>query len=148
MPVLSPDAASAGSCLSRRHVLGLAALSGLAALGGCATAGEPSPPPPGVAVVVSATTLLAFSPAVVQIKAGDTVEWRNASPFGHTVTADPALVKNPANVRLPKGARPFNGPLPAGGTYRHKFNRPGTYDYVCLPHEGAGMKGRVVVTAG
>lgn len=147
MPVSSPNAESAGSYLSQRHVLGLAALSGLAALGGCATAGEPSPPP-GVAAVVNATTLLAFSPAVVQIRAGDTVEWRNASPFGHTVTADPSLVKNRANVRLPQGAPPFNGPLPAGGTYRRKFTRPGTYDYVCLPHEGAGMKGRVVVMTG
>lgn len=147
MPVSSPDAASAGSCLSRRQVLGLAALSGLAALGGCTTAGSTSPPP-GVAAVISATTLLAFSPAVVTIKVGDTVEWRNASPFGHTVTADLSLAKNLANVRLPRGARPFNGPLPSGGAYRHKFTRPGTYDYVCLPHEGAGMKGRVVVTAG
>lgn len=147
MPVSSPDAASAGSCVSRRQVLGLAALSGLAALGGCATAGSTTPPP-GVAAVISATTLLAFSPAVVQVRAGDTVEWRNASPFGHTVTADPSLAKNAASVRLPRGARPFNGPLPAGGAYRHKFTRPGTYDYICLPHEGAGMKGRVVVTAG
>jgi plastocyanin len=30
------------------------------------------------------------------------------------------------------------------GTFRHAFDRPGTYDYRCTLH--GGMEGRVVVT--
>lgn len=87
-----------------------------------------------------------FSPAVVRIRAGQTVQWRNTSPIGHTVTADSRLAKNPANVILPQGAEPFHsGNIAAGQVWQRTFTLPGTYRYVCLPHEQQGMIGTVIV---
>ncbi len=50
------------------------------------------------------------------------------------------------DVALPVGAKPFNsGNLKPGQAYRHTFTVPGRYRYFCVPHEGAGMIGEVVV---
>ena len=50
---------------------------------------------------------------------------------------------------VPVGAEPFDsGNIDAGGSYSYTFNVPGTYQYVCLPHELAGMIGVVVVEGG
>ena len=35
----------------------------------------------------------------------------------------------------------------AGHTYSHTFDTEGTYDYVCTPHEAAGMVGSIEVNA-
>ena len=95
--------------------------------------------------VVKLTSNLKFDPATVTITVGDTVEWRNVSGFGHTVTADPDAAADPGHVALPDGAGTFNKSLGGDGTYRRTFEKPGVYKYVCLPHEGAGMLGKVVV---
>jgi plastocyanin len=64
----------------------------------------------------------------------------------HTVTGDPSLAAVPANVQLPAGAQAFDsGAVQPGSTYTLTFTVPGTYRYVCLPHEGAGMLGTVIV---
>jgi plastocyanin len=98
------------------------------------------PPPPGVDVVVDMTSGLNFTPSSLTIIVGQTVEWRNKAIMHHTVTADPRLAKNPANVVLPSGAEPFNsGDIKPGQVYRRTFTVPGDYRYVCLPHEGDGM---------
>ncbi|MDQ7019590.1 MAG: plastocyanin/azurin family copper-binding protein [Robiginitomaculum sp.] len=87
-----------------------------------------------------------FVPASVTIHAGDTVEWKNGSVLIHTVTADASLASDTANVHLPAGATPFNsGNIEAKGTFSHTFTTPGTYKYFCIPHEGVGMVGEVVV---
>lgn len=89
-----------------------------------------------------------FSPENIQIAAGDTIEFVNNSRFAHTVTADPSLAKNPANVILPEGAAPFHsGKLNPGDTFSHTFSEVGQYQYICLPHEMHGMKGQVHVVA-
>lgn len=63
------------------------------------------------------------------ITVGTTVEWTNNDPLQHTVTA--------VN-------RSFNsGLINPGKTYRHTFNRAGTYNYFCTPHPF--MKGTIVV---
>ena len=68
------------------------------------------------------------------------------SGFPHTVTADPRRVRNPRNVILPEGVQPFDsGSIGGGRSYSLRFTRPGTYRVVCLPHEGAGMIGTVIV---
>ena len=30
-------------------------------------------------------------------------------------------------------------------TFEVTFDEPGTYDYFCIPHEGSGMKGTIIV---
>ena len=100
----------------------------------------------GAVVVVEMNNRLRFTPDEIRIKVGDTVEWRNVQSYGHTITADPALVANPANVELPPGAKPFDSGRVAGGqSYRRTFDTPGVYRYVCLPHEGREMLGTVIV---
>lgn len=87
-----------------------------------------------------------FQPDTLRIRAGQTVEWRNRSKLTHTVTADPEKAADPADVRLPEGAKTFDsGALPPGDTYRRTFEVPGTYGYFCVPHEAAGMTGTIVV---
>ncbi len=87
-----------------------------------------------------------FEPALIKVNVGDTLEWRNVSSKTHTVTANPELAKNPAHVILPEGAKPFNsGDVAPGERFSYKFTVPGTYYYVCLPHEDMGMVGVVVV---
>jgi Plastocyanin len=63
------------------------------------------------------------------IEAGTTVVWTNTDALAHTVTAD---------------NKSFNsGLVYPGKTYRHTFNKPGTYTYACMPHPF--MHGTVVV---
>lgn len=100
------------------------------------------------AAVVAMTNQLTYTPKKVTVKVGDTVEWRNSSLLVHTVTADPEVAAMQKDVALPKGAEPFDsGNIDPEGTFRHTFEVPGTYRYFCIPHEGAGMVGEVVVKA-
>ena len=87
-----------------------------------------------------------FSPRDVTIKAGESVTWKNSANDVHTVTADPSRAKMKENVSVPAGAKPFHsGDIAPGKTYRYTFTTPGTYRYVCLPHEDKGMTGTVTV---
>jgi halocyanin-like protein len=76
-----------------------------------------------------------FGPAAVHVDKGATVQWEwTGEGGGHNVkSAD-------------------SGPLDSGGAmssagvnYEHTFESDGIYNYVCVPHEGLGMKGSVVV---
>ncbi len=107
---------------------------------------EAPPASPGDTVVVTMTTTLRFDPDPVRVRAGQTVVWRNTSPVIHTVTADPARAARPGNVRLPDGAAAFHsGDMRPGAVYRRTFTVPGEYAYICVPHELAGMVGRIIV---
>jgi plastocyanin len=87
-----------------------------------------------------------FVPEKITIKVGDTVEFINNAQSLHSATFDPQHSANPADVSLPKGAKPFDsGFMPPGAKYSHKFTVPGTYRYVCIPHVKDGMTGVVVV---
>ena len=89
-----------------------------------------------------------FEPKRLAIEAGQAVEWTNPSSVVHTATADAEKASDPSNVALPEGAEPFDsGDVEPGGTYRRTFDVPGTYRYVCLPHEGMGMVGTIEVEA-
>ena len=99
------------------------------------------------AVTVAMTAENTFEPKVVEVEAGQVVAWSNPSEVVHTATFDPQKAGNPSNVALPEGAEPFDsGDVEAGGTYRRTFDVPGTYRYVCLPHENLGMVGTVEVS--
>lgn len=98
------------------------------------------------APIVYMTDRARFEPAQITVNVGETVEWRNTSGHAHTVTADPELARNPAHVVLPEGAQTFHsGEVTPGQRYAYRFDTPGTYYYVCLPHEEQGMVGIVVV---
>jgi plastocyanin/uncharacterized membrane protein len=100
-------------------------------------------------VTVTMTGEDAFKPASISITAGTTVRWNNASNDVHTVTNDPRAASNAKDATtMPAGAQPFNsGRIKPGGSFEQKFTVPGTYKYVCQPHEEMDMKGEVVVKA-
>ncbi len=103
-------------------------------------------PAGGNIVIVDMNDRLKFVPNGLRVKVGDTVEWRNIGSYPHTITADPGLASNRENIALPAGIQPFSSKrVRANQTYRYTFAKAGTYRYVCLPHEGAGMLGTVIV---
>jgi len=128
-----------------RVTLGLLLTASLLSLGTCGFGGPAYGPSSDAAAVVEMTNGLAFQPDAVRIKAGETVEWRNRSLFTHTVTDDQARAKDAADAQLPEGAPSFSAQVGPGEIYRHIFTVPGTYRYFCMPHEGWGMHGQVIV---
>jgi plastocyanin len=70
-----------------------------------------------------------FSPATLEVNAGDTVVWKNKDPFPHNVTA-----KNKA----------FHSPDFGGGhSWTFKARHKGVFPYVCTLHPN--MKATLVV---
>lgn len=93
---------------------------------------------------------LEYDPEELTVSVGDTVVWGFPSE-NHNVCCVPA---DSDLVELPTAAEPFasydddSAPfetVESGGTYEHTFETPGTYVYVCTPHEGAGMVGTIEV---
>jgi plastocyanin len=105
-------------------------------LAGCGLSGPAYEPAPEDAAVVDMTTWLSFDPSTIEITAGDTIEWRNTSPFTHTVTFTSAEAGT---------AAVDSGPIGPGEVFRHSFLTAGAYRYVCKPHEGHDMRGTVIV---
>jgi plastocyanin len=97
-------------------------------------------------VEVTANNQNRFEQPTVTIRAGESVRWRNTGGVFHTVTFDPSRADDPTNVELPNGVQPFNSGLGAGMSFSRRFTVPGTYRYICEPHEAVGMVGTVVVT--
>jgi len=82
--------------------------------------------------------MLAFQPAKVTIKAGDTVKWVNNKLSPHNVVFD-SSVKD-ADKLSHKGLA-----FSAGESFEVTFTEPGEYPYYCEPHRGAGMNGTIIV---
>lgn len=116
--------------------------------GGADSGAAPAPTPGArVAAEVGMTNRLGFTPATVTIQVGETVRWTNTSDIVHTVTADPEKAADPSRVSLPEGAATFDsGNLAPGEVFEYTFTVAGEYDYICIPHELAGMVGKVIVT--
>jgi plastocyanin len=88
-----------------------------------------------------------YKPLKVTVKVGQTVEWINNAETLHSVTTDADSAQKPTDVSLPPGAKPFDsGFMKPGAIFDYKFTVPGTYKYLCLPHEKDGMIGTVVVS--
>ena len=121
--------------------------AGMFTLAACGMNGPAHTQPPSELVDATVTMgMTSFKPETVTIRSGQTVQWRNTSPISHTVTADSSMAANPANVQLPAGAASFHsGTIGAGEVWSYMFTEPGTYRYVCLPHEKKGMIGTVIV---
>ena len=116
------------------------------ALAGCGLGGPAHGPAMANAAAVVDMGFMSFSPASVNIHAGQTVEWRNTSVITHSVTDDQAIAKDANDASTPDGASAFNsGDIPAGHVFAQTFTVPGTYKYFCTHHEGDGMIGTVVV---
>jgi len=89
-----------------------------------------------------------FDPAGLLVPPGATVRWTNRDPGNaHTATAyHPANFDRPR--RIPEAASPWNSDyLLPGETFETMLTAPGIYDFFCIPHEHAGMVGRIVVGA-
>jgi plastocyanin len=115
-----------------RPRLVLVALAGLLALalGACGTdeaspAATPAADPGGSTVTIQDMT---YTPKTLTVPAGTTVTWVwNDGAIAHDVKGDG-----------------FRSKVIADGTFRHRFDQPGTYDYLCTLHPN--MTGTIEVT--
>jgi plastocyanin len=135
-----------------------------AAEAAASAAAIPDPADPGAGNVVSgwSTHIAAvnrFFPAVVEIKAGDTVTWKGTSEYEpHTITFEPPFT-NPEDPRAvpPAGTKTggsytagftnsgFIGPKPfPAESFSLRFPKAGVYNYLCVLHPG--MAGTVKAT--
>jgi len=86
-----------------------------------------------------------FDPVGVLVDPGTTIRWVVEANV-HTATAyHPANGDRPR--RIPAGAKPWDSGylVNPGDAFEVTLAVPGVYDYYCLPHEQAGMVGRIVV---
>lgn len=86
-----------------------------------------------------------FRPRGVRLRPGQAVRWVNRDAGNvHTVTA--YHPDNGKPQRIPVQAASWNsGYLMPETDFVMVFDVPGVYDYFCIPHEQAGMVGRIVV---
>ncbi len=87
--------------------------------------------------------LVAFRPANLTIKAGESVTWKQTDPGFHTVTS--GTVEQGAAGVTPKPDGKFDsGELATGKSFTHQFTAPGTYPFYCEIHP-ATMTGTITV---
>lgn len=131
-----------------RSLAGLSTVSLGIALAGCSD-GD------GGSTTVDMSDELAFVPATISVSTGDTVIWENGGSIAHSITAYEDRIPEAATYFASGGATteeqarstyPDQGQVDAGETYEHTFQVAGNYEYFCIPHEGAGMKGTVEVS--
>src|SRR5690606_41900168 len=87
-----------------------------------------------------------FAPRGLAVATGTTLRFVNLDKGNsHTATAyHPALFDR--RRRIPAGAQPWDSDfLLPDESFEVTLTAPGVYDYYCLPHEMAGMAGRIVV---
>jgi plastocyanin len=72
----------------------------------------------------------AFNPSTLTAKVGDTVTWTNSDSTAHTVTWDDGSVDS--------------GNLAQGATFKHTFDKAGTFSYHCKIHPN--MKATITVS--
>lgn len=118
---------------------GVLVATALAACGGTATGGGSDP-------IVQLTKKDAFNPASSTLLRGHTVYFQNVTKDKtFTVTCDPSKAKNPNDVKLPKGAQPFDsGDIKPGDTFSYRFEIPG--EYIVFSQHQSNMTGKITVT--
>lgn len=86
-----------------------------------------------------------FDPVGVFAEPGTTIRWVVKENV-HTTTA-----YHPKNgrhsLRIPEGAAPWDSGflVHPGDHFAVTLTVPGVYDFFCMPHEAAGMVGRIIV---
>jgi plastocyanin len=70
-----------------------------------------------------------FSPATLEVKAGDTVIWKNKDPFPHNVTAENQSFRS--------------GDIQSGQSWKFRAGKKGVFPYVCTLHPN--MKAVLIV---
>jgi len=139
---------SSSVLLSRRNALlaGGLVLAGWALPRHARTAGDAAD---SVTVVCAQSDTLGtdvgFEPTGLYVEPGTKVRWVVQSNV-HTVTAYHPRNGN-HSLRIPSAAEPFDSGflVNPGSVFERRFTVEGVYDYFCLPHEAAGMVGRIVV---
>jgi plastocyanin len=84
-------------------------------------------PPVASSIAQVSVRNLQFSPMSIEVKKGDTIEWKNDDLVPHTATS-----------------AAFNsGTIASGQSWQHTFTQAGNFPYVCTFHPQ--MKGVVIV---
>jgi plastocyanin len=113
--------------MTRRSIARLSLWMAALALAATACASQGSAgPPPSVEGQAVAVRDYQFEPTSLTVEAGTTVTWVWEGRAPHDVV----------------GQR-FESKAQSSGTFRHRFERPGTYPYECTIHPG--MEGSIVV---
>lgn len=127
---------------------------GLLGLGGGAAALLLAPPAPAATAATHMIGMrgdatgahVGFDPVGLRVLPGEVVRWVNADAGNtHTATAyHPANFGRPR--RIPAAATPWDSDyLLPDEDFAVTLTAEGVYDYYCVPHEHAGMVGRIVV---
>ncbi|WP_123538695.1 DUF5059 domain-containing protein [Halosimplex salinum] len=98
---------------------------------------------------------VAFGPAELTVERGDTVAWKHVAGEPHSVTAVESEVPADADYWASgdfdseedarSGWEEGTGAVQSGQSFVHTFETAGTHEYLCIPHEAAGMVGSVTV---
>jgi plastocyanin len=130
--------------ITRRNLL-----RGGGALAAALLAPRPAPAAAEDAVVIEMKSdplgsRVSFDPVGIVVRPGQTIRWVCSSNV-HTATA--YHPKNSGHsLRLPETAAPWDSKyLLPHQTFEVTLTVEGVYDYFCLPHEMAGMVGRIIV---
>jgi plastocyanin len=106
-------------------------------------------PPHGAKMVVVEITgdqTAKLSPQRVNIRAGETIQWKNSSGTIHEIIANPAKARAKVVPSLPAGATPFDsGFLRPDRSFSYRFFVPGVYRYVCDLEGAQPVMGEIVV---
>lgn len=86
---------------------------------------------------------LEFVPSVTSISKGESVTFINNRGFPHNVMFDEDEVPSGVPVDSLNHEDYLNAP---NESFSITFKTPGTYQFYCEPHQGAGMKGTITVS--
>jgi plastocyanin len=89
---------------------------------------------------VIATAMNMFMPDIVNVGKDSNVIWNNNSELEHNVVGV-------YNTSSGKRIVVDSGIIPAKGTWEHRFNETGVFQYQCTIHSEEGMKGTIVVSS-
>jgi plastocyanin len=113
--------------MSLRQLLSVSAMVTVL-LGSAIPNGATAADSPAASTIVMARDFM-FAPAALTVGVGATVTWTNKDDEPHTVVSDGGLFRS--------------GALDTGESFSFRFDRPGTYRYVCSIHPR--MVGTIVV---